>query len=68
MFSRRTLKILAVTYAIKTLAVGVAWLMVPDLPQRASTALCRAWVWAGGAPNPAHTHPHVLAVAAPLPR
>ena len=31
----RLLRVLAITYAIKTLLLGVAWIFVPDLPQRA---------------------------------
>ena len=31
------LKIIAVVYLVKTLLVGIAWLVVPDLPQRAMT-------------------------------
>jgi hypothetical protein len=38
----RALKILAISYAIKTLLVGIAWLFVPDLPQRAATFVRRA--------------------------
>ena len=33
--TRRTLKILAISYAIKTLLVGAAWLFAPDLTDRA---------------------------------
>lgn len=58
MISRRTLKLLAVTYAIKTLALGVAWLFVPDLPERAAATACQAWVWVGGTPSSTHAHPH----------
>jgi len=31
------LKIVAIVYVVKTLLVGIAWLMVPDLSQRALT-------------------------------
>jgi hypothetical protein len=31
----RLLRILAITYVVKTLLLGVAWIFVPDLPQRA---------------------------------
>jgi len=41
--SVRTLKILVISYGIKTLLVGIAWLVVPDLPQRAASALRSAW-------------------------
>jgi hypothetical protein len=36
---RRTLKVLAVSYLVKTLLVGIAWVLVPDLPDRALQAL-----------------------------
>ena len=35
----RTLKILAVGYVVKTLLVGITWILVPDLPERAMDAL-----------------------------
>jgi hypothetical protein len=41
--SRRTLRLLAVSYAIKTLLVGLAWLAVPDLPERATSTARSAW-------------------------
>jgi hypothetical protein len=44
----RALRIIAWGYLIKTLIVGVAWLMVPDLPQRAATKVREAWSWAVG--------------------
>jgi hypothetical protein len=34
--SPRTLRIVVLTYLVKTLLLGVAWLVVPDLPQRAA--------------------------------
>jgi hypothetical protein len=39
----RTLKLIAVSYAVKTVLVGLAWLAVPDLPQRASQTARQAW-------------------------
>jgi hypothetical protein len=39
----RTLKIVAITYCVKTALIGIAWFMVPDLPQRAATTLRQAW-------------------------
>ena len=30
----RVLRILAISYAVKTLLLGVAWIFIPDLPQR----------------------------------
>ena len=37
------LKIVAVVYLVKTLLVGIAWLVVPDLPQRAITKARETW-------------------------
>jgi hypothetical protein len=39
----RTLKLIAVSYALKTLLVGIAWLVFPELPQRAIAAARNAW-------------------------
>lgn len=36
---RSTLKVLAVSYLVKTLLVAIAWVLVPDLPDRAMRAL-----------------------------
>jgi hypothetical protein len=48
LISRRTLKFMAIGYAVKTVAFAVAWLIVPDLPQRTMETARQAWVWAGG--------------------
>ncbi len=40
--SRRTLRLVAVSYVVKTLAFGVAWYFVPDLPQRVQGRLVAA--------------------------
>ena len=37
----KALKILAISYLIKTLLVGIAWFFVPDLPQRTATFVRR---------------------------
>jgi hypothetical protein len=37
------LKIVAVIYLVKTLLVGIAWLVVPDLPQRAMAKARETW-------------------------
>jgi len=42
------LKRLAVGYAVKTLLLGVAWLAVPDLPQKAMQAAREAWMQLSG--------------------
>lgn len=41
--SRRTLKLMAVGYAVKTVAIGLAWYMIPDLPERVSSHVQAAW-------------------------
>jgi hypothetical protein len=48
MFTARNLKILALSYAVKTVLVGIAWLVVPDLPQRAMGAARETWTWVAG--------------------
>jgi len=40
---RKTLKVLAVSYLVKALLFGLAWLAVPDLPQRTAARLRQAW-------------------------
>ncbi len=39
----RTLRVLAFGYLVKTLLFGLAWLLVPDLPQRAANKLRETW-------------------------
>lgn len=56
MISRRTLKLIAIGYVVKTVVFGAAWFVVPDLPQRAMDTARQAWVWAGGSPTPAQQH------------
>jgi hypothetical protein len=41
--SKSTLKLIAIGYAVKTLAIGLAWYMIPDLPQRLSNHVQTAW-------------------------
>ena len=43
MKGRRTLKLIALGYVVKTLVFGAAWLAVPDLPQRAMAQARLAW-------------------------
>lgn len=33
--SPRVVRLVAVSYAVKTLIVGAAWMLIPDLPERA---------------------------------
>jgi hypothetical protein len=42
------LKIVAVVYLVKTLILGVAWLIVPDLPQRAAAKARETWTAVSG--------------------
>ena len=39
----RTLKIIAVTYAVKTVLIGAAWIAIPDLPERVETKAHQVW-------------------------
>jgi hypothetical protein len=41
--SRRTLRLVALGYLVKTVAFGVAWYFVPDLPQRVQGSVVAAW-------------------------
>jgi hypothetical protein len=43
--SRRTVKLVAISYAVKTVLVGVLWLVAPEIPA-AVLAHARA-AWAG---------------------
>ena len=40
----RTLKFLGISYLIKTLLLGAAWLLIPDLPQRTRELARAAWM------------------------
>jgi hypothetical protein len=46
--SPRLLKLLVLGYAVKTLLLGLAWLMVPDLPARAASKARQAWTAVAG--------------------
>jgi len=48
--SGRTLKMVAIGYAVKSLLVGLAWLAVPDLPERAATKARDVLEWVAGRP------------------
>ncbi len=39
----KVLKILALSYLAKALLFGLAWLMIPDLPQRTAAKVREAW-------------------------
>ena len=49
-FHPRALRLLAVVYAVKTLLIGIAWLIVPDLPDRAATQVRETWQRLAGTP------------------
>jgi hypothetical protein len=38
-----TLKLVALGYVAKTVLIGIAWLAVPDLPQRAAAKARAVW-------------------------
>ena len=60
----KLLKMVALSYLIKTVIVGIAWLFIPDLPSRAMVVARRTWAWLDAGPTantPANT-------AAALPR
>lgn len=46
----KTLRMVAIAYAVKTLLVGIAWLVVPDLPERAVTQVRETWQRLAGNP------------------
>jgi hypothetical protein len=46
----RFLRLVALGYLIKTLIVGIAWLAIPDLPQRAATHVRETWQRLAGNP------------------
>jgi hypothetical protein len=50
--SARTLKLIVLSYAVKTALFGLAWLAIPDLPERASASLRAAWTAVSGPADP----------------
>jgi hypothetical protein len=50
--SPRTLKLIAVGYAVKTVLLGLAWFMVPDLPARAAPKARQTWSAVSGRSSP----------------
>jgi len=41
----RVLQILALSYVLKTLLLGMAWLVIPDLPQRLARSASSCWTY-----------------------
>jgi hypothetical protein len=58
----KILKFMAVSYLVKTLLIGIAWLFIPDLPQRATALFHRVWT---GVEAPAKSTDPVPALAVP---
>ena len=42
------LKLIAIGYVVKTILFGIAWLIVPDLPERAMTMARQTWTAVAG--------------------
>jgi hypothetical protein len=42
--------LVAVVYAVKTLLIGIAWLVIPDLPERAASHVRQTWQRLAGNP------------------
>ena len=53
--SARTIRLIILSYAVKTALFGLAWLAVPDLPERASASLRAAWTAVSGPADPGPT-------------
>ena len=51
--STRTIRLIAVSYAVKTALVGLAWLAIPDLPERAMTVARQTWARVTASDSPA---------------
>jgi hypothetical protein len=47
----KILKIYAISYAVKTILFAIAWLFIPDLPQRTTVAMKQAWEWVAPVPQ-----------------
>ena len=58
---RRTVKLIALGYVVKTVLFGAAWLVIPDLPARSLDVARRTWTWAKGSAAPAAPAPAPLA-------
>jgi hypothetical protein len=59
------LKIMALSYLVKTILLGIAWLFVPDLPQRATALARSAWSYVAPAPAAAEALPAAVPQAKP---
>lgn len=40
---RKTLKLVALGYVVKTLLLGALWLVIPELPRQAMTKVLKTW-------------------------
>ena len=43
--SRRTVRLVAVSYAVKTLLLALLWVAAPELPAKALGHARTAWAW-----------------------
>jgi hypothetical protein len=59
------MKIVAISYLVKTLLVGIAWLFIPDLPQRAAAVFQRTWARIEGPATAPEVVPAAADAAAP---
>jgi hypothetical protein len=41
----KLLKVLAISYVVKTALFGAAWLLIPDLPERTWAMARQTWAW-----------------------
>jgi hypothetical protein len=60
----KLLKIAALSYLVKTILLGIAWLMIPDLPHRAAGIVRQAWAHV----SPAATAPAEVSAQAVVAR
>ena len=56
----KTIKLIAISYLIKTLIVAVAWLFVPDLPARSLAWARETWTRLGRVENARDAKPPVV--------
>ena len=61
----KVLKLVALSYLVKTVLVGIAWFFIPDLPDRAVSLARRSWSWIQTAPAAAEASPAAAAVTPP---
>ena len=50
--SARMIRLVVASYLVKTLLLAVAWLLVPELPQRAMDGARGVWIAVAGSAEP----------------